>query len=358
MKASDFAYTIERAIKINWGGKSFFTNYIVGAADYDSGKATSISGITTDDTSGDITIHLISAYGAFSNVLAFPAAGLVPTGTPMTPESNNPPVGSVPYMITKVTPNVSFTLAKNPRFAGFHIPDIPVGSLDTINVTIVSNTQTEAEQVLSNQVDIFDAGDTIPPTLLSQIQSQASARFAKEPSPSTFYFFFNVTQPPFNNIAARQAVNLALDRTALERLASGFLTPQCYFLPPSIIGHPTSACPYGDVTQPPTAANIAKAKQMVTAAGLAGTPVTVYSETRSPRQQYAEYYQQVLNQIGFKATLKVIQDTVYFQTIGNQSTEPQTGSQTGSRTSPTRPTSTCSSMVVASSRRTARTMAT
>ena len=31
VKASDFAYTIERALKLNWGGKSFFTGYIKGA---------------------------------------------------------------------------------------------------------------------------------------------------------------------------------------------------------------------------------------------------------------------------------------------------------------------------------------
>src|SRR5215207_7984487 len=58
VRASDFAYTIERAIRVNWGGKSFFTNYIDGAAAYDSGRADSISGIQTDDATGDITIRL------------------------------------------------------------------------------------------------------------------------------------------------------------------------------------------------------------------------------------------------------------------------------------------------------------
>ena len=58
VKASDFAYTIERAIKLNWGGKSFFTNNIVGAAAYDKGTAKTISGIKTDDATGAITIHL------------------------------------------------------------------------------------------------------------------------------------------------------------------------------------------------------------------------------------------------------------------------------------------------------------
>ncbi len=39
--------------------------------------------------------------------------------------------------------------------------------------------------------------------------------------PSTFYFFLNTKIPPFNNELARQAVNTAIDRPALQRLASG-----------------------------------------------------------------------------------------------------------------------------------------
>ncbi len=58
---------------------------------------------------------------------------------------------------------------------------------------------------------------------------------------------------------------------------------------------------------------------------MAGTPVTVWSETRSPRQQWVAYYTQFLNQIGFKATQKVIADATYFTTIGNLKLNPQTG---------------------------------
>ncbi|TMM10414.1 MAG: hypothetical protein E6G01_18465, partial [Actinobacteria bacterium] len=177
VKASDFTYSLERAMKIGWGGKSFFTDYIVGASDYDSGKAPTISGITTDDATGQITIHLTKVYGAFDNVIAFPAAGLVPTGTPMTDQGNSPPPGVGSYAITNVVPNQSFTMQKNSRF---NIPGIPQGHLQTINVHIQSNTLTEAQQVLNNQADNFDAGDTVPPTLLNQIQSSAASRFAKE----------------------------------------------------------------------------------------------------------------------------------------------------------------------------------
>ena len=322
VKASDFAYTIERAIKLNWGGKSFFTNNIVGAAAYDKGSAKTISGIKTDDTTGTITIHLSQPYGAFANVLAFPSAGLVPTGTAMQNLSNSPPPGVGAYMITAVSPNKTFTLVKNPKFAALKIPGIPAGNLSKVVVNITSNTQSEAEQVLSNQADAFDPGDTLPPSLLPQIESKATGRFSRESVPSTFYFFLNTQTKPFDNPVARQAVNMALDRRALQRLASGFLQPGCFFLPPGIAGHPTSACPYGD---PNAAPDVAKAKQMIQSAGLAGTPVSVWGEQRSPRRQYVEYYTSVLNAIGFKATPKIISDSVYFPTIGNAKTNAQTG---------------------------------
>ena len=73
-------------------------------------------------------------------------------------------------MITNIVPNRSFSVVKNPKFAALNIPDIPPGHVDRINVTIASNTQTEAQQVLNNQADIFDAGDTLPPSLVPQIQ--------------------------------------------------------------------------------------------------------------------------------------------------------------------------------------------
>jgi peptide/nickel transport system substrate-binding protein len=57
-----------------------------------------------------------------------------------------------------------------------------------------------------------------------------------------------------------------------------------------------------------------------------GTPVTVWSQTRAPRQQWMTYYTSFLNQIGLKASIKVIADANYFTTIGSsKSLDPQTG---------------------------------
>jgi peptide/nickel transport system substrate-binding protein len=321
VKASDFAYTVERAIKLGWGNKEMLTENIVGGEAFDEGKASKISGIETDDSTGKITIRLVAPYGPFANVLAFPAVGLVPTGTPMKSLTNNPPPGVGPYEIANVVPNKSFALVRNPHFTSTTIPGLPPGHAD-VDVKIVSNNQSEAEQVLGNTADVFDYNDTIPPTLISQVENQAKGRYAKEPTVSGEYFFLNTKEAPFNNSLAREAVSYAIDRRALERLDSGMLDPGCFFLPVGMPGHPSAKCPYGE---PEAAPNLAKAKELVRQAGLEGAPVTVWGETRSPHKEFVDYYASVLNAIGFKATEKIVADAQYYETIGNLSNKAQTG---------------------------------
>ena len=111
-------------------------------------------------------------------MLAFPSLGLIPTGTPLKNEPNNPPPGVGPYMITNIVPNASFSLVKNPEWAKMNIPGIPAGHVN-VNVKISSNVDANALSVLNNTADIFDWADTIPGSLLPQIKSQAADRFSQ-----------------------------------------------------------------------------------------------------------------------------------------------------------------------------------
>jgi peptide/nickel transport system substrate-binding protein len=323
VKASDFRYTVERSIKIPWGGSGqFLTSQIVGANDYSTGKSKTISGITTDDATGQITIHLVAPYGAFENVLAVPPLGVVPSGTPMKNEPATPPPGVGPYKLANIVPNVSFSVVKNPEWSKINIPGIPAGNVDAINVKIQSNITAGALSVLNNSADVFDWADIIPGSLLPQIQSQASDRYSKQIMNSTYYFFLNTKEKPFSSQLAREAVIYGLDRNALARLGAGFFSPACFFLPPNMVGHPSTSCPYGD---PSAAPNLTMAKQLVQQSGMAGTPITVWGQERQPRRQWVDYYTSMLNQIGFKATEKIVADATYFATIGDLKLHPQTG---------------------------------
>lgn len=317
VKPEDFSYAIKRAIKLNWGGVSFFTGLIVGASDYQAGTATEISGITADDSTNEITIQLTTAYSAFGNVLAFTAAGLVPTGTAMTNLAEKPPVGVGPYVIQSVKPSRSYVLVKSSNFKDFKIPDIPVGNLDKITIQTQANPITAAQDVLQNKVDAFDPSNPVPASMLANIKQTASDRFETVPTAWTFYFWMNTRIAPFNNKAAREAVAAAVDRSALQKLSNGFLAQGCQFIPPTIPGHDDDEkCPKPD---------LAKAKKLVADAGLTGAPVTVWGPNTSPRSAYVDYYTSVLNEIGFSATSKLTAGAVYGSTIGAEATQAQSG---------------------------------
>jgi peptide/nickel transport system substrate-binding protein len=322
VKAADFAYTIERAIKLGWGNKQYLTHYIEGAEAFDAGKAHTISGISGDEASGRIVVKLTAPFGPFLNVLAFPAAGLVPSGTAIKPLPNDPPPGVGPYAIAHVVPNQSFSLLGNPQWSKAAIPGVPAGHVN-VAVKIVTNNQSEAEQVLSNGADLFDSNDAIPGTLAPQIHAQAASRYAQESTVATEFFFLNTKSKPFSSQLVREAVNYALDRRALQRLDGGMLTPACYFLPIGMPGHPSAPCPYGD---PNAAPNLAKAKELIAQSGLAGTAVDVWSEDHPPHREYADYYASVLSAIGLKASVKIVAAAQYPATVGNiKTTNPQTG---------------------------------
>ncbi len=320
IKASDVTYALERDIKIPWQAASFVSAYIAGGTAYANGKATTISGITTDDATGQITVNLVAPFAPIVDIFALAGTAPVPPNTPMKNLAGTGTIGDGPYKWGPITAGQTYTLIKNSKF---DVPGLPRGHADTIVFKVNSNVLADAEQVLDNQADVFDPGDTLPASILQQVNSQAADRYQPIPTNSTYYFWFGVTQKPFNNLYARQAVLAALDLRALSRLDSGFLTEDCHLIPPGIDGHSSpSSCPYHNPDGPP---NMTVAKQLMQKSGMIGQPVTVYGEDRAPRRQWLDYYTSVLNALGFKATEKVVNSGVYFTTIGAPSLKPQTG---------------------------------
>jgi peptide/nickel transport system substrate-binding protein len=320
IKASDVKYALERDLKIPWQAASFISAYIEGGDAYAKGKAKFISGVVTDDSKGTITVHLVAPFAPMVDIFALPGTAPVPPSTPMKNLASTGTIGDGPYKWGSIDPDHSYQVVKNPNF---DVPGIPKGFADTINYKVNSNVLANAEQVLNNQADVFDPGDTLPASILPQIQQQATGRYQAMPLNSSWYFWFGVNQKPFNNLYARQAVMAAMDMRALSRLDSGFMTPDCHLIPFGIPGHSDPAsCPFHNPNGPP---NMTAAKQLMQKSGMIGQSVTAYGEERSPRKQYLDYMTSVLNQLGFKATEKVINSSVYFTTIGDPKLKPQFG---------------------------------
>src|SRR5262249_893887 len=216
----------------------------------------------TDDSAGTIKIHLVAPFAPIVDIFALAGTAPVPQNTPMKNLAATGTVGDGPYKWGAISPGHTYTLIKNPNF---DVPATPKGHADKIVYNVNSNVLADAEQVLNNQADVFDPGDTLPASILGQVRSQASDRFQPIPTNSTYYFWFATNKKPFNNLDARQAVLAALDLRALSRLDSGFLAEDCHLIPTGIVGHSSpSSCPFHSPTGPP---NMTLAKQLMTKSG-------------------------------------------------------------------------------------------
>jgi peptide/nickel transport system substrate-binding protein len=319
VRASDFEHAIKRVLTLESGGTYLFEG-IEGATEYiEAGDPEGdVSGIETNDQTGEVTVRLTAPDGTFSNVLATTFAGLVPSSTPFENQTKTPPPGVGPYEITESVPNRQFTLKQVP---GFDIPDVPKGNVETITTKIVKSPSRQAQDVIAGKLDYMQ--DAPPTDLTAEIKARYSDRYKQWPTLSSNYFFLNQSLPPFDDEKVRDAVNTAIDSTAIARLFGGRLKPSCSLVPTSIPGHAElDPCPYGDPNGP---GDIAEAKRLIEEAGATGEKVTVYANNDTNRPQIGEYYTAMLNDIGLDADLSVVDGAVYFDTIGNRKTKAQTG---------------------------------
>ncbi|CAN5393219.1 ABC transporter substrate-binding protein [soil metagenome] len=313
IKASDFTYAIQRLFKADSGGSVFYSG-IVGAPEYAEGTADTISGIVTDDATGDITITLDGPNGTFENVLGLMFAAPVPPSTPLSEDAtNNPPPSSGPFMITNVEAPQSMTLERNPNFqtvldAG--ATEVADANVDKIVVTQNKSNTAQVTGVEQNTIDFM----VDPPDAdrLQEVKTRFGERFRMEESINTYYFWMNNQTAPFNDVRVRQAVNYAIDPEALNRVFGGRMHPTQQVLPPGMPGYEEYKLYPGP--------DMAKAKALLAEANPADKDITVWTNDEPDRKRIGEYYHDVLNQMGFNATLKVIAGDVYFTTIGNQST--------------------------------------
>ena len=323
VKASDFEHSIQRVLNLESGGSAFFLG-IKGAEDYvKNGKAEAdIPGIETDNKTGKITITLGAPDGTFTNVLAMPFATLVPGDTPFKNLTQNPPPGVGQFKITESVPNRQFVMEKNKLFP--NIPNDPPAHLDKITTLIVKNAQKQAQDVISGKLDYMQ--DPPPADIKPEVKAKYSDRYREVTTASTYYFFMNTRVPPFDKKEVREAVNWGIDKPGLARIFAGEVTPGCSFLPPGMPGFDEDIdvkdCPWGDPNKPP---DLEKARQMIKDAGVAGMDVTVWGNNDDPTDKVTEAYADMLTKMGFNAKPKIIDGGVYFQTIGNAKTAPQTG---------------------------------
>jgi peptide/nickel transport system substrate-binding protein len=312
VKASDFAASIERMFKLNSPGSPFYTD-IVGAEAFAETKQGGIDGIETDDATGRIVIHLVKPRGTFPNELALPFAAPVPAGTPAEDLTADPPPATGPYEITSAQPGRGWDYRRNPQWAAANaklMPQIPSGHVDRIEVDVLRNPSTQVNDLESGKTDWM--GNPPPADRYAAVKSKyEGSQFKVEPTISTYFFWMNTRQAPFDDVRVRQAVNHAVDSRALERIYAGQITGTQQILPPGMPG-------YKRIELYPH--DLAKAKELLVKADPSDREITIWTDNESPNDEAGEYLEGVLKELGFKTTLKLINSDNYFGLIGNEST--------------------------------------
>jgi peptide/nickel transport system substrate-binding protein len=312
VKASDFPYAVERCFKLNSGGSVFYTS-IVGAQKFAETKQGGIPGIKTNDKTGEIKIELEKPRGTFNNELGLMFVAPIPKGTPMEDLSASPPPSTGPYMITKSQPGRGWEYARNPQWAKANskaMPEYPSGHLDGAKITIVRNPDTQVNDIEQGKYDWME--NPPPASRYAQVKEQfEGSQFKVVPTISTYYFWMNTTQAPFDDPKVRQAVNYAIDPAALERIYAGQIEASHQILPNGLPGHKAfDLYPH----------SMSKAKETLEEANPSDMNITVWTDTESPNKEAGEYYEGVLAELGFNTKLKEINADNYFTVIGNLST--------------------------------------
>jgi peptide/nickel transport system substrate-binding protein len=309
--ASDFKWAIKRGFLATGQGVGFYTD-IAGAKAYSKNptKNGNISGIIVNNAKRTIVIKLATPRGDFLTILALLFAAPVPANTPTSIENGSIP-GTGPYRFSNYDPNRSFTLVRNKFFKPTRY--IPKGNPSKVVVQLIGDANSATQRVIDGQADYSNAA--IPPDRIASVKNKGKLVLRK--TANTYYFWMNIREAPFNKLKVRQAVNMAIDRKAMQTLVWGGLgTPTQNVLPPTYPSYRKLKL---------YAHNLAKARSMITAAGAKGAKVTVWTRQVSDALTAAQYYTSILNKIGLDAKLTSLPRTTYYTTIGNVNTHAQTG---------------------------------
>ena len=317
VRASDFRYALERQLSpaaLSRAGLGYYQDVmfssIVGYAACRSHPATCSfrNGVQTDDRTGTITIHLTQPDATLPQKLATTFGDLVPPGSP-APDSGKPVPATGPYIVSTLTHHGygGVLLVRNPYFHQWSADAQPAGYPDRIRWVFTKDTAAELSAVEQGRADVMIDGP--PPDRFSELTTRYATLAHLYASLSTTYLALNTRVAPFDRLAARQAVNLAVDRRRVVAALGGPLaeTPTCQVLPPGMFGY-APYCPY---TANPTAAgtwsgpDLARARRLVDVSGTRGQRVVVWAWGGSHSLPALPYLVHALDQLGYRASSHV-----------------------------------------------------
>jgi YVTN family beta-propeller protein len=311
VQASDLRRGLLRELTVgqNGGNPALYCSIVGAPACIDDPKQCDLTaGIQVDDAARRITFQLSEPDPGFLDKLAVTLVVATPPGAPSV-ETAKPLPSTGPYQITFIK-GQSIVLRRNPHFRRWSYAAQPDGYPDVIRYVKGGSSQaSHRADIIAGRADVMR--EFADEATNKQLHARYPSQLHEQVRFDTQYLSLNTRIPPFDNQAARRAVNYALDRRKFAEILGGpdAGRPTCQILPPGFPGY-VHYCPYATGTG--LVPNVARARSLVASSGTAGMAVDIYGTSDAPEE--LEYVASVMRDIGYRP-MTHLHDDSYIQFI-------------------------------------------
>lgn len=242
-----------------------------------------------------VRITLKQPFSAFINTLAHPSAVMIsPAALKEYGKSiGQHPVGTGPFKFVEWRTTDYLKVAK---FDGYWRKGYP--KVDSITWRPVVDNNTRAAVMQTNEAQF---AYPVPPEAVAALSKKPSLEVTAAPSIMNQYITFNTLQKPFDNVKVREAINYAINKQALVKVAfGGYAKPSEGVVPQGV--------EYA-VKMGPWPYDPAKARQLLKEAGYPnGFETTLWAAFNNTTSQKAiQFVQQQLAQVGIKVQVQALE---------------------------------------------------
>lgn len=292
LTAHDFVRSYRRILTPSLAAEyAYKLHVIVGAEAYNRGELKDFAQVgchALDDHTLRLTLRTRVPYllNALKHYAWFPVpvatvekhGGLERKGSRWTRQENI--VGNGPFILSSWQPNQKIVVRRSPTYW-----DRATVKLDEIHFYAVESIETEERMFRTGQLH---RTNELPLSKIATYKKDYPETYRQDPYYAVYFYRFNVTRPPLNDVRVRRALALAIDREALTtQVTRGGQQPALNFTPAS-----------ADYTATPRlAGDIAEARRLLASAGFPdgrGFPaITLLYNTSENHRLLAEAIQQM-----------------------------------------------------------------
>lgn len=299
VEAEDYVFSLERILDPRTGsvGQSYYMD-IAGAKEFTEGRATHVTGLSAPDRR-TLVIQLAKPSFTFRYMLTMMFASALPRDVLRQQGANFRPhlIGSGPYEVRHWRRDVRWRFERNPHYSGTE------GWVDSVDVQFGGDVSLRVMMVERGEIDRTKA------------DAVSALRYARDPrlrsslhwvtSVNTGYLFLNTEVKPFDDPRVRRAMNHAIDKRRLMKLAGGLAVAADSVVPPSM--------PWTNPGLPTYEYSPEKARALLREAGLPNGFKTGlwFINARAIDRRLAEGMQQELRAVGIEVQLEGINQSAF-----------------------------------------------